>query len=109
MCEEILLAIVGSPDTNSRNKEGAASKLLSIWDHRLDGGENSSVPILNSMWTSRQRLSPAFGSMMGMSEVYQISGMLILYGLISSQPRMMMKRFSRLWKNLFLTFPTRIS
>ncbi|MBI9101426.1 MAG: hypothetical protein JEY99_03345 [Spirochaetales bacterium] len=73
MSEEILLSIVGSKDTLQELKEGAARKLLNMWDHRLEPVENGSVPILNSMWRARQRLCPTFGSMMGMSEIYQIS------------------------------------
>lgn len=73
MIEELLFSLVGDLGLEEEVRQKAARKLVYFWDTRFTPEERASVPILTSMWISRQKLCPIFGSMMGMSEVYQIS------------------------------------
>lgn len=73
MSEDVLFSLVGDQDLGKTIRKKAAQKLVNFWEARFTPEERSSVPILTSMWVSRQKLCPIFGSMMGMSEVYQIS------------------------------------
>ena len=73
MTEEVLLSLVEDQTLPPKIKERAAYRLIHMWDHRLGSLDRTTVPILTSMWKARQSLCPVFGSMMGMSEIYQIS------------------------------------
>jgi len=73
MTEEALFSLVEDPSLERFIREKAAHRLIHMWDSRMDSTDNASVPVLNSMWQARQKLCPVFGSMMGMSEIYQIS------------------------------------
>lgn len=73
MSEDLLFSLVGDSELPEETREKAAERLIHFWETRFTPEERTSVPILTSMWSARQKLCPAFGSMMGMSEVYQIS------------------------------------
>jgi len=50
-----------------------AMSLLLLWEHWNDQTIETVAPVLQSVWTARRRLAPAFGTMMGTSELLLIS------------------------------------
>ncbi len=46
---------------------------LLLWEHRADQNINDISPVLQSVWLARTRLAPAFGTMMGTSELLMLS------------------------------------
>lgn len=47
--------------------------LLLLWDHRNAQTVESVAPVLQQVWAARRRLAPAFGTMMGTSELIMMS------------------------------------
>ena len=50
-----------------------ALSLLLLWEHWNDQTIETVAPVLQSVWTARRKLAPAFGTMMGTSELLLIS------------------------------------
>lgn len=50
-----------------------AYSLLLLWEHWNDQTIETVAPVLRSVWTARRKLAPAFGTMMGTSELLLIS------------------------------------
>lgn len=50
-----------------------AMSLLLLWEHWNDQTIETVAPVLQAVWTARRRLAPAFGTMMGTSELLMIS------------------------------------
>ena len=50
-----------------------ALSLLLLWEHWNDQTIETAAPVLQSVWTARRKLAPAFGTMMGTSELLLIS------------------------------------
>jgi hypothetical protein len=46
---------------------------LLLWEHWNDQTIENVAPVLQSVWTARRKLAPAFGTMMGTSELLLIS------------------------------------
>jgi hypothetical protein len=44
-----------------------------LWEHWSDQNIEDVAPVLQAVWTARRRLAPAFGTMMGTSELMMIS------------------------------------
>ena len=54
-----------------RNRAGFL--LANIWEYRLNQSAKDFAPILNSIWEARKALCPAYGTMMGFSEISRMS------------------------------------
>ena len=50
-----------------------ANSLIILWEHRSDQTINDIAPVLQSVWNARRTLAPAFGTMMGTSELLLVS------------------------------------
>lgn len=50
-----------------------ASSLIVLWEHRSDQTMNDIAPVLQNVWKARRTLAPAFGTMMGTSELLLVS------------------------------------
>lgn len=74
MAEEVFISIIekaASPDTL---RAKAAYLLARTWEYRLDSGVREFAPILQGIWRAREKLIPNFGTMLGFSELFVISG-----------------------------------
>jgi len=54
-------------------KRSAASRLIALWDSDLDCGLDDSTEALVAVWTSRKSCRPAFGTLLGSSELVGLS------------------------------------
>ena len=50
-----------------------ANSLIILWEHRSDQTISDIAPVLQAVWSTRRRLAPAFGSMMGTSELMMVT------------------------------------
>lgn len=73
MAEDVYLNLINDAEQPMEFRREWASSLLLLWEHRNDQTIESVAPVLESVWTARRKLAPAFGTMMGTSELLLIS------------------------------------
>lgn len=73
MSEEVFLALIEDHETDEVIRNRAGFLLANIWEYRLNQSVKDFAPILNSIWEARKALCPAYGTMMGFSEISSIS------------------------------------
>lgn len=71
--EEVYLAIVEDLSISTHIRHNAAHLIAHNWEYRLDCGVKEFAPILQNLWRARNRLIPAFGTMMGFTELFMMS------------------------------------
>lgn len=74
MAEEVFLSIIEDCGIPQDVRMKAGYFIAEIWERRLDHGVKEFVPILSEIWKARETLVPAFGTMLGFSELFKISG-----------------------------------
>lgn len=73
MSEEVFLALIEDKDMPEEIRNRAGFLLANIWEYRLNQSAKDFAPILNSIWEARKALCPAYGTMMGFSEISRMS------------------------------------
>lgn len=73
MAEDVYLNLINDKDQPIEYRREWANSLLLIWEYRKDFNIESMAPVLQQVWVARRKLAPAFGTMMGTSELLQIS------------------------------------
>lgn len=73
MAEEVFLAIISDKEIDYHLRSNAAYLLANIWEYRLDHGVREFAPILNNIWRAREEVQVAYGTMLGFSEILQLS------------------------------------
>ncbi|MBN2048897.1 MAG: hypothetical protein JW760_00520 [Spirochaetales bacterium] len=73
MSEEVFLSIVSAEEISKAIREKAAMLLINIWEYRLDRDITEYAPLLTSLWFARKKLSPVYGSLMGLTELHQMA------------------------------------
>jgi hypothetical protein len=73
MSEEVFLAIIEDRAMPEEIRNRAGFLLANIWEYRLNQSAKDFAPILNSIWEARKALCPAYGTMMGFSEISRMS------------------------------------
>jgi hypothetical protein len=72
MIEELLISIL----TQSRGERvvqvGAGRRLFRIWESRLDGEADDYTPVLSAAWEARTKVPPAYGTMLGVREIFRL-------------------------------------
>jgi hypothetical protein len=71
--EEVYLSIVEDLSISTHIRHNAANLIAHNWEYRLDCGVKEFAPILQNLWRARNRLIPAFGTMMGFTELFMMS------------------------------------
>ncbi len=74
MAEDVFLSIIEDCGIDQGVRMKAGYFIADIWERRLDHGVKEFVPILSEIWRAREKLVPAFGTMLGFSELFRISG-----------------------------------
>ncbi|HSV97815.1 MAG TPA: hypothetical protein VLM75_12905 [Spirochaetota bacterium] len=74
MAEEVYISIIENAASPERLRSKAAHLLARTWEYRLDSGVREFEPILRGAWRAREKLIPNFGTMLGFSELFVISG-----------------------------------
>ncbi len=73
LAEDVYLNCLRDKSIDLDLRRQMAMSLLLLWEHRNDEAIEQIAPVLQSVWTARRKLAPAFGTMMGTSELIMIS------------------------------------
>ena len=73
LAEDVYLSLIRDTSLTMETRRQLALALLLLWEHRADQNISDISPVLQSVWQARTRLAPAFGTMMGTSELIMIS------------------------------------
>lgn len=73
LAEDVYLNLIHDTSISMNFRRQLALSLLLLWEHRADQNISDISPVLKSVWQARTRLAPAFGTMMGTSELIMIS------------------------------------
>ena len=73
MAEEVFLSIISDRDIPEHIRSNAGYLLANMWEYRMDHGVEEFAPVLNGIWKARRNLHPAFGTMLGVSELFKVS------------------------------------
>ena len=73
LIEDVYLNLIRDTTQPMEFRREWALSLLLLWEHWNDQGSAQVAPVLESVWMARRRLAPAFGTMMGTSELLLIS------------------------------------
>ncbi len=73
LAEDVYLNLVKDSSLNIDFRRQLATSLLLLWEHRADQNISDIAPVLTSVWKARRTLAPAFGTMMGTSELIMFS------------------------------------
>ena len=73
LAEDVYLSLIRDASLAMDSRRQLANSLLLLWEHRADQNISDISPVLQSVWKARSRLAPAFGTMMGTSELIMIS------------------------------------
>jgi len=73
LVEDVYLNLIADETQPMEFRREWAYSLLLLWEHWNDQTIENVAPVLQSVWTARRKLAPAFGTMMGTSELLLIS------------------------------------
>jgi hypothetical protein len=73
MAEDVYLTLLEDMDIPISIRQRIAEQLIALWEHRTDKTVADIAPVLDSVWTERDKLAPVFGTMMGTSELFILS------------------------------------
>ena len=73
LVEDVYLNLIRDKSQPMEFRREWAMSLLLLWEHWSDQNIEDVAPVLQSVWTARRKLAPAFGTMMGTSELMMIS------------------------------------
>ncbi len=73
LVEDVYLNLIRDTSQPIDFRREWALSLLLLWEHWNDQTIENVAPVLQSVWTARRKLAPAFGTMMGTSELLLIS------------------------------------
>ena len=73
MAEDVYLNLIRDKSLPIAMRKDLAQSLIILWEHRADATMADIAPVLQSVWLARRKLAPAFGTMMGTSELLMVS------------------------------------
>lgn len=73
LVEDVYLNLIRDDMLKIEYRREWAQSLLLLWEHWTDETASSVAPVLQKLWNARRQLAPAFGTMMGTSELLLIS------------------------------------
>lgn len=73
MAEDVYLNLMKDKTLSMDLRRQLANSLIILWEHRSDQTISDIAPVLQAVWTARRTLAPAFGTMMGTSELLLVS------------------------------------
>ncbi len=73
LVEDVYLNLISDISQPIDFRREWALSLLLLWEHWNDQTIETVAPVLQAVWNARRRLAPAFGTMMGTSELLMIS------------------------------------
>ncbi|MCR5606949.1 MAG: hypothetical protein K6F69_09065 [Treponema sp.] len=73
MAEDVYLNLLRDTTLEIEFRRQLATSLIILWEHRSDQNITDIAPVLQSVWKARRTLAPAFGTMVGTSELLLMS------------------------------------
>src|SRR5574344_2846632 len=73
MAEDVYLNLIKDKTLSLDFRQQLALSRIILWEHRSDQTIADIAPVLTSVWKARRTLAPAFGTMMGTSELIMFS------------------------------------
>ncbi len=73
MAEDVYLNLISDKNLPLDFRQQLALSLIILWEHRSDQTISDIAPVLQKVWSARRTLAPAFGTMMGTSELLLVS------------------------------------
>lgn len=73
LAEDVYLDLIGDNTLEIDFRRQIALSLVLLWEHRVDQNIEDISPMLKAVWTARRTLAPAFGTMVGTSELLLMS------------------------------------
>ncbi|MBQ9238033.1 MAG: hypothetical protein IJ191_01755 [Treponema sp.] len=73
LAEDVYLNLICDTEQPMEFRHEWALSLLLLWEHWIDQTIALVAPVLQAVWNARRQLAPAFGTMMGTSELLLIS------------------------------------
>ena len=73
MAEDVYLDLIDDQTIPVDIRREIAFSLIVLWEHRYDQNVSDVAPVLRTVWEARRNLAPAFGTMVGTSELLLIS------------------------------------
>lgn len=73
MMEDVYLNLIDDSAISLDIRRQIAFSLIILWEHRNDQNVTDAAPVLKAVWEARRNLAPAFGTMVGTSELLLIS------------------------------------
>ncbi len=73
MAEDVYMDIIRDEVIAKDLRREMALSLIILWEHRSDQTISDIAPVLQSVWEARRKIAPIFGTMMGTSELMQVS------------------------------------
>src|SRR5574344_2437960 len=73
MAEDVYLNLIKDKTLSLDFRQQLALSRIILWEHRSDQTIADIAPVLQSVWSARRTLAPAFGTMMGTSELLLVS------------------------------------
>ncbi len=73
MAEDVYLDLINNTSIHIDIRRRIAQSLIVLWEHRWDQNIVDIAPVLRDVWEARRKLAPAFGTMVGTSELLLIS------------------------------------
>jgi len=73
MVEDVYLSLLENTNLPILIRQKVASELILLWEHRSDENVVEMAPVLEKVWQARRKLAPAFGTMVGTSELLLLS------------------------------------
>ena len=73
MAEDVYINLIHDKTLSMDLRRQLANSLIILWEHRADQTISDIAPVLQEVWSARRTLAPAFGTMMGTSELLLVS------------------------------------
>lgn len=73
MAEDVYFNLIRDKTISIDMRREIANYLIILWEHRSDQTISDIAPVLQSVWNARRSLAPAFGTMMGTSELLLVT------------------------------------
>ncbi|HZK19158.1 MAG TPA: hypothetical protein VFC68_00380 [Treponemataceae bacterium] len=73
MVEDVYLSLIENTNIPVVIRQKIAGELILLWEHRSDTNAIEMAPVLENIWHARRKLAPAFGTMVGTSELLLLS------------------------------------
>ena len=73
MAEDVYINLIKDKSLPIELRRQLSNSLIILWEHRSDQTISDIAPVLQAVWSARRKLAPAFGTMMGTSELLMVT------------------------------------